>query len=254
MKTIKEIFAKILMVSVMLMAVVMPTFADNGCENDDNDAIAAEFALCSTHAYNIGNTSNPTSAERDLMRDVVAMKTELITQQMYRHYEQMESMLRRFKTQLEKAVLTTNLQAAGASKNREDTSDASYKQTNMNIFMTGIKDCNSIMDALERVECFNENYTTIYNMSGNGTSPSTPAVKKQLGKDYELICNAMPSTDKTDDPCKGDTLNNCKSTTYLGKKANFQSCLNHHRSNINKLYNEARSQNAQWNNPWMNNK
>ena len=157
MKNVKNIFAKIFMVSVMLMAVVMPTFADNGCEDDNNDAISAEFALCSTHVYNIGDTENPDSTQRDLMNDVVAMKSELITQQMYRHYEQMESMLRRFKTQLEKAVLTSNLQAAGASKNSDD-SGSSFKQTNMNIFMAGIKDCNSIMDGLERVNCFNENY------------------------------------------------------------------------------------------------
>ena len=93
----------------------MPAYADNGCENDDNDAIVAELALCSTHAYNIGATENPTGADKELMRDVIAMKTTLITQQMYRQYEQMESMLRRLKTQLEKAVLTTGLEAKGAS-------------------------------------------------------------------------------------------------------------------------------------------
>lgn len=246
MENVKKIFAKIFMVSVMLMAVVMPTFADNGCEEDNNDAISAEFALCSTHVYNIGDTENPDSTERDLMNDVVAMKAELITQQMYRHYEQMESMLRRFKTQLEKAVLTSNLQAAGASKNSDD-SGSSFKQTNMNIFMAGIKDCNSIMDGLERVNCFNENYTTIYNATGGGMSTAKTEAKRQLAKDFGMVCMMNKGTG-CEAGCGDSKL------TGLKTKTAFQKCLNDHRSNLNTAYENARTQEASYNNPWMNKK
>lgn len=249
MKNVKNIFAKILMVSVMLMVVVMPTFADNGCEDDNNDAISAEFALCSTHVYNIGDIKNPDATERDLMNDVIAMKTELITQQMYRHYEQMESMLRRFKTQLEKAVLTSNLQAAGASKNTDNES-SSFKQTNMNIFMAGIKDCNSIMDGLERVNCFNENYTTIYNATGGGMSAAKTEAKRQLAKDYSIVCKMNKGTKDTgcEAGCGDSKL------TGLKTKTAFQNCLNEHRSNLNLAYENARTQEASYNNPWMNKK
>lgn len=246
MKNVKNIFAKIFMVSVMLMVVVMPTFADNGCEDDNNDAISAEFALCSTHVYNIGDTENPDSTQRDLMNDVVAMKSELITQQMYRHYEQMESMLRRFKTQLEKAVLTSNLQAAGASKNSDD-SGSSFKQTNMNIFMAGIKDCNSIMDGLERVNCFNENYTTIYNATGGGMSTAKTEAKRQLAKDFGMVCMMNKGTE-CEAGCGDSKL------TGLKTKTAFQKCLNDHRSNLNTAYENARTQEASYNNPWMNKK
>ena len=91
MKRLKDIFVGLL----VALVVCVPAVADNGCESDDNDAIVAELALCSTHAYNIGLTENPTGADKELMRDVIAMKTTLITQQMYRQYEQMDSMLRR---------------------------------------------------------------------------------------------------------------------------------------------------------------
>ena len=103
MKKVKNILVSFSVLALLVMPVVA---AENGCDNDDNDMIVAELALCSTHAYNIGNTKNPSGADKGLMRDVIAMKTTVITQQMYKQYEQMESMLQRLKTQLEKAVLT----------------------------------------------------------------------------------------------------------------------------------------------------
>lgn len=88
----------------------------DGCDSADNNRISPELALCSVHAYNIGEVQNPTGANRQLMKDVIALKTTVITQQMNKQYEYMDLMIRRFKTQLEKAVLTTKLQASGANK------------------------------------------------------------------------------------------------------------------------------------------
>ena len=162
----------------------MPAYADNGCENDDNDAIVAELALCSTHAYNIGKTENPTGAERELMRDVIAMKTTLITQQMYRQYEQMESMLRRLKTQLEKAVLTTGLEAKGASPSGSSLSGgASFKSDDRNIHMAGVKNCLNYYQDSEILKCYEDNLNMIVNMSGNGDNVNSE-LKKQLVQDF----------------------------------------------------------------------
>ena len=162
----------------------MPAYADNGCENDDNDAIVAELALCSTHAYNIGETENPTGADKELMRDVIAMKTTLITQQMYRQYEQMESMLRRLKTQLEKAVLTTGLEAKGASSSGSSLSGgASFKSDDRNIHMAGVKNCLNYYQDSEILKCYEDNLNMIVNMSGNGDNVSSE-LKKQLVQDF----------------------------------------------------------------------
>ena len=95
MKTVKKILDKILrrtcVVAVLLVMSVVPSFAaDNGCDDEDNDAISADLALCSTHAYNIGVVKNPSGSDKELIKEVVAMKTTVITQQLYKQYEQME--------------------------------------------------------------------------------------------------------------------------------------------------------------------
>ena len=181
MKTLKNIF----IVLLVLLVCALPAVADNGCENDDNDAIVAELALCSTHAYNIGKTENPTGADKELMRDVIAMKTTLITQQMYRQYEQMESMLRRLKTQLEKAVLTTGLEAKGASSSGSSSSSggSSFKSDDRNIHMAGVKNCLNYYQDSEILKCYEDNLNMIVNMSGNGDNVSSE-LKKQLVQDF----------------------------------------------------------------------
>lgn len=181
MKRLKDIFVGLL----VALVVCVPAVADNGCENDNNDAIVAELALCSTHAYNIGKTENPTGADKELMRDVIAMKTTLITQQMYRQYEQMESMLRRLKTQLEKAVLTTGLEAKGASSSGSSSSSggSSFKSDDRNIHMAGVKNCLNYYQDSEILKCYEDNLNMIVNMSGNGDSVSSE-LKKQLVQDF----------------------------------------------------------------------
>ena len=118
------------------------------------------------------------------MRDVIAMKTTLITQQMYRQYEQMESMLRRLKTQLEKAVLTTGLEAKGASPSGSSLSGgASFKSDDRNIHMAGVKNCLNYYQDSEILKCYEDNLNMIVNMSGNGDNVSSE-LKKQLVQDF----------------------------------------------------------------------
>lgn len=93
----------------------------DGCDKEENDRISPTLALCSVHAYNIGQNTNPAGADKQLMKEVVALKTTVIAQQMNKQYDYMEAMIRRFRTQLEKAVLTTKLQAAGATSATGDT-------------------------------------------------------------------------------------------------------------------------------------
>ena len=69
---------------------------NTGCDNEYNLYINPDLALCSTHVYNIGKTEND-SGTRQLMQDVVALKTTLITQQMYSQYEILETIYKRRK-------------------------------------------------------------------------------------------------------------------------------------------------------------
>ncbi len=225
-------------IGMVLVLFAMPVLAvDNGCDNPDNDMIVAELALCSTHAYNIGATKNPTGADKGYMRDVVAMKTTLITQQMYKQYEQMESMLRRLKTQLEKAVLTTSLEAKGATGSGTTAVSNSYKSNNRNIYMAGVRDCNNELSTVKVFECLRENMTTIYNVSRNGAEVSAD-LAKQLEQDYTVMLNAW--VDQKNKPSNlTDNGVDCKDDTKIRNKTNFQKCLDLLSANIRKGYEEA---------------
>lgn len=211
MKRLKNIFYSLL----VALVVYVPAYADNGCENDDNDAIVAELALCSTHAYNIGKTENPTGADKELMRDVIAMKTTLITQQMYRQYEQMESMLRRLKTQLEKAVLTTGLEAKGASPSGSSLSGgSSFKSDDRNIHMAGVKNCLNYYQDSEILKCYEDNLNMIVNMSGNGDNVSSE-LKKQLVQDF---CKLADQNINSENACS-EIVENYKALCNGSEKA-----------------------------------
>ena len=240
----------------MVLVCVMP--ADglasgfDSCALESNNAINPAFGLCSIHAYNIGEVENPDPAGRELMQKVIGLKTTFITQQMYKNYEQMESMLNRFKTQLEKAVLRAKLQAAGAGKNNDDDyddDDGYYRNPNSNIHLTGTTDCNESMKPDERVECYNKNYTTIANAFRLNNSSISIEVQRQLIYDYKIVCDDLYTEGKEPpNECKSDKTNDgklvsddyykCTNTGVkgVGKKKNFQDCLDQHRSNINKFY------------------
>ena len=236
MKRLKNIFYGLL----VALVVCVPAYADNGCENDDNDAIVAELALCSTHAYNIGATENPTGADKELMRDVIAMKTTLITQQMYRQYEQMESMLRRLKTQLEKAVLTTGLEAKGASPSGSSLSGgASFKSDDRNIHMAGVKNCLNYYQDSEILKCYEDNLNMIVNMSGNGDNVSSE-LKKQLVQDF---CKLASQRINGSDNCADDKkdfeaycrVSGAEKPQTLDKR-NFQAMIDSMRSCLQNQY------------------
>ena len=231
MKRLKNIFIGLL----VALVVCVPAVADNGCETDDNDAIVAELALCSTHAYNIGLTTNPTGADKELMRDVIAMKTTLITQQMYRQYEQMDSMLRRLKTQLEKAVLTTGLEAKGASSSSSSSSGgSSFKSDDRNIHLYGAKNCNEELLPADVMKCLNNNMNTISNATGNADDVSLEAAK-QLANDFTLLKNTAPTREGVCDYSLGTSDNTtdktgCLDQKQIRKKTNFRTCFDNMRS------------------------
>ena len=219
-----------LLVAALVACVIcsMPAFsADNGCDNPDNDMISAELALCSTHAYNIGLDQNPSGADRELMREVIAMKTTLITQQMYKQYQQMESMLRRLKTQLEKAVLNTKLQAAaGKAKSDDDDDDDEFESNNRSIHIANARDCNAESTAKEVLTCLEKNAALIYDRSANGTKLSSN-LRKQLAGDYGLaVLSVRSKSSNWKDPLnQGESAIDCTKEKELSKKAVFQKCL-----------------------------
>lgn len=127
------------------------------------------------------------------MREVIGLKTTVISQQMYKQYEYLNATLRRLKTQLEKATLTATLEAAGA-KNENSSSGLLGGGSSKNSQYTNC----SGKDEDGTLYCLRQNYTAL---SAVGKK-CKKAEKEQLEKDVELL-NALLSK-------KVDTGNSCK--------------------------------------------
>ena len=115
-----------------------------------------------------------------------------MTQQMYKQYEYLETMIRRFKTQLEKAVLTTKLQAAGAdtssagstSYSGVGTSSSGAINRNSYAVIDGASDCNLVMDKLEALQCVQGNLSVVLSAINNR---KVSEAGNQLKKDVEVL-------------------------------------------------------------------
>ena len=211
-------------VTAVVTAFVVPAFAaSDGCDDEKNDRIIAELALCSTHVYNIGDVSNPTNeSDKQLMRDVVALKTTVMTQQMKKQYDYLDATIRRFKTQLEKAVLTTKLQAAGAGSSNDGSSSGRRGMGNIsgdrNIVLSGAENCMLKTSTQTGLECIQNNIRLVLNAV---SSNQIGEAKRQLEKDlvFAVSFKAAETDDKTEkikDPAqcanlvaRRDVVNNC---------------------------------------------
>ena len=115
MKTKQKIFLikKLLCVAVLGFPLVAHADYDDDCA-----FFNPAYALCSVHSHNIGFSdeqtgapANPTDAEQIAeMNEVIALKATVIAQQMKQQYDFLNATIKRFKTQLEKAVLTSKME------------------------------------------------------------------------------------------------------------------------------------------------
>lgn len=226
---------KLLMFFFLMFGAGTAVAATNTCDQEGYDFINPALALCEVHAYNIGDVTNPAASERELLREVIAMKTTVITKQMYRQYEQMESMLQRLKTQLEKAVLTANLKvAAGESSYSGDSETTTFVSNDRSIYIQGAKNCLNEFDDAARLECYKSNINTILTMSNNGNNP-TSELKKQLANDLKNL--SMMNIDGTTG-CgikEVENLEICKKTNMKNKE--FKDiCLDLYRNCLSNQY------------------
>lgn len=201
MKILKKLF-----VGFFVLITAVPVFAaDDSCTGDDT-VIKPEFALCSTHVYNIGADENPSSDNRQLMRDTVAMKTTFIAQQLYRKYDEMEAMVRRLKTQMEKAIFADDIKALNPDTASSDSdSGGAWVSDNRAIHIYGARDCDSEYDIEKALECYAYNLNFLKQSTNNGSGNITTEAEKQLIQDYCGLKDLSIPTDDTvskDDPCE----------------------------------------------------
>lgn len=185
MKTKKSILTIILLGTVTLAGGAFAA-SDNGCGDDNNNFITPELALCSTHVYNIGKTQNSelSSANKQIMRDVIALKSTVMMQQMYKQYEYLDATLSRLKTQLEREILTSRLQAAGASSSEQSAySGLSIDTGGAGNGVTGAENCRS--GTTENVmNCLSRNLERISSAISNS---DLGAAKRQIETDMATL-------------------------------------------------------------------
>lgn len=178
------------MFGVLVAAVLaMPAMAaDNGCDDEDNDKITPELALCSTHAYNLGLAQNPqTDADKYDMKNIIALKTTVMTQQLNKQYEYLESMIRRFKIQLEKAVLTTKLETSGAAASSDTGAGrVSVNSDDKYVVLPGVENCMLKSSVETALSCMQSNARITITAVNSG---NVRDAYKQLEKDMDVAYN-----------------------------------------------------------------
>ena len=245
----KNIFTKIF--ATLIAAVfVVPAFAasDNGCGDDENNRIVPVLALCSSHTYNIGLPYNPTTdSDKQLMRDVVAMKSTIMMQQMYKQYQFLESTLSRLKTQLEREILTSQLQAAGAASG-DSSSSASASTQDRNVYIVGASNCNNAATTADVFTCLRNNYNLINSMSNSGTN-LTIELRRQLAYDYSIMKDNTPV--EVEPVSVGSNPNfDCTDYQNITGRDAFQKCMNSLVSGIRKATTELSKQTTNIYNPY----
>lgn len=229
MKLAKIVFFRFVL-GVASVVFVLPTFAGNGCEKEANNRIVPELALCSTHVYNIAGEKNPTGADKTYMRDIIALKTTVMMQQMNKQYEYLETMIRRLKTQLEKAVLTTSLEAKGASGGGASTS-RSVRSDDKYRVLPATENCMQKGTLDSAIACIQSNVRIVMNAVDGG---DTTNARKQLEKDLEVAKNwgiidggaGSYSRHKEEESKLTECNNMTRQQDPLRKKATVQACSN----------------------------
>ena len=166
-------------------------------------------------------TQNPTeTSDKAELQEIIALKTTVISQQLYKQYEYLSATLRRLKIQLEKAVLTANLEAAGAKDGESSSSKtgglaggSSSTDKQNGIYLPGAENCSNKLDYDAAYNCIQTNLSLIISQSKANRSKAT----KQLTETLNAAKTWGIYTDK-----EGDTVHdNCGS---LNNATNINTC------------------------------
>ncbi len=178
------------------------------------------FGICDTHPYNAnikateytndGKTIK--TSEQEKMNQIIGLKITVVSQQMYKQYEYLRATLQRFKIQLQKAVLTANLEAAGAKS--EDGSVSSSGGLLGGNKTSQYRDCSG-KNMQGTLDCLRENYSALSSQINNKKCNKTE--KTQLTKDIDII-NAILDSDVPEckNPSNVTACKDCLSNYNVG--------------------------------------
>ena len=193
-----------------------------GPKEDENcPYINPIYAICDTHQYNANVPAGQklNSDKIAEMKEIIGLKTTVISQQMYKQYEYLNATLRRLKTQLEKATLTATLEAAGAKS--EDGSSSGGLLGSSSSKNSQYADCFG-KDIQSTLYCLRQNYAALSNQINN--KKCDKKAKAQLKTDIGLI-NSLLTNGVTE----------CTDTSSVDK---CRACLGYYNAGLIKLDDE----------------
>ena len=195
-------------------------FCENGYEVIGNNCVRYEDKPSDETAYNTQRGAYIAHINEMFgdMKEVIGLKTTVISQQMYKQYEYLNATLRRLKTQLEKATLTATLEAAGA-KSDDSSSGLLGGGSSKN---SQYRNCSGKDDAAT-LECFRENYSNLWNQTKEGKKCNNKDAVSQIVKDIKIMNALLDNKVAKDNMCASVNANNC------------EDCLNEYNAGMNNL-------------------
>ncbi len=218
----KDILNVLFLVAFCMSPCLVHSAADTSCDNDNNEYINQRLALCNVHAYNIGITENPADANsRQLMNDVVALKSTIIAQQLKKQYDFLDATVKRFQVQMKKAILTAELEAAGAAPGDNGTTSKTGGVSYLSCAMKGSTDT---------ISCVRQNISEINREIANkaDTMSVTATVRRQLVSDAVNVGSL------------GQAPANCKETDIKDVRS-AKTCMQNMNGAMIQLENKTRS-------------
>ncbi|MBO4746399.1 MAG: hypothetical protein J5613_05025 [Alphaproteobacteria bacterium] len=194
---IKNLLRVIAVVAVCTMSAGAYAYSGGDDDDDYNDCqyFSPAYALCTVHSYNAGMAKNPTDASQIAeMNRVIALKSTVIAQQMKQQYDVLNAMVKRFKTQLEKAVLTSKMEVLTGNTSGSSSSDSSSSANNDGL--ANADDCYAVRDQADVYDCLAKNLTKI----NQAVEKDTANARKQLKHDMEIMSSYLIDYDKTTCP------------------------------------------------------
>lgn len=192
MKTKMKIFN--IVVGAILCALPVATHATEDCP-----FFSPAIALCSVHSYNIGDATNPTDVGRATeMNDIIALKTTVMVQQLKQQYDDLNAVIKRFKTQLNKAVLTSKIEVLTGNTSSSTNSSSGGYSSNNGISISGASDCSNNASSANTSSCLQQNIPLIITTANSG---KTSDARNQLIRDMNIaitwdLCQAKPTNAK----------------------------------------------------------
>lgn len=197
-----------IVVGAILCALPVATHATEDCPY-----FSPAIALCSVHSYNIGDATNPTDVGRATeMNDIIALKTTVMVQQLKQQYDDLNAVIKRFKTQLEKAVLTSKIEVLTGNTSSSSGSSSGSNRSYTN-GLSNAEDCGIISDQADVYNCLTRNIAKI-----NQAAEKDPtAARKQLTNDLRTatdfgVCDTTNAQGQTTQQQDCNQLTNCTNT------------------------------------------